>query len=303
MVIVQLMGGLGSQMSQYAFAKALQQRGCEVTLDVSHMRHYKLHDLEVSRYPIDLPIATRDQLERFRPSNPLYRLLDSTRPNNFILRTLRRLGYQVDHPSVLRENSHLFNRAFLDVSGDIYLIGDFKSEKYFRGVRETLLRQFVITEPRSSYFIRTLDSIKNAGVSCFIHARRGDFANDRKTKKIHGVCDPAYYEMAASYVRSEFPGCSFFIFSNDIPWCRDNLNIERSIFVENEGRLCPHEDIELMSQCSHAVIDHSAFCWWGAWLNKSPEQIVVGPSRWFASDHLEAQSDDIYCEKWHRLRD
>jgi hypothetical protein len=105
-------------MSQYAFAKALQQRGCEVALDVSHMRHYKLHDLELSRYPIDLPIATRDQLGRFRPSNPLYRLLDGIRPNNVVLRTLRRLGCAVDHPSVLREHSHLFNRAFLDVRGD-----------------------------------------------------------------------------------------------------------------------------------------------------------------------------------------
>ena len=42
MVIVRLIGGLGSQMSSYAYAKTLASRGYEVKIDITAFNSYKL---------------------------------------------------------------------------------------------------------------------------------------------------------------------------------------------------------------------------------------------------------------------
>ena len=43
MVIVKIIGGLGNQMFQYAYAKSLEIRGFDVKLDLSGFKNYKLH--------------------------------------------------------------------------------------------------------------------------------------------------------------------------------------------------------------------------------------------------------------------
>ena len=55
MVIVKIIGGLGNQMFQYAYAKALQQKGYEVKIDISAFETYKLHGgYQLDKYNIDL---------------------------------------------------------------------------------------------------------------------------------------------------------------------------------------------------------------------------------------------------------
>ena len=92
-----------------------------------------------------------------------------------------------------------------------------------------------------------------------------------------------------------------FVFSNDIEWCKKNLKIDNVTYMENKERKSPHEDMHLMSSCQHNIIDHSSFCWWGAWLNQNSDKIVVAPQRWFANEKLQKQSQDIYCEDWVKI--
>ena len=54
-----------------------------------------------------------------------------------------------------------------------------------------------------------------------------------------------------------------------------------------------------MSACRHHIIANSTFSWWGAWLNPSPDKIVVAPQRWFADPKID--NPDIIPEGWHRV--
>jgi hypothetical protein len=88
-----------------------------------------------------------------------------------------------------------------------------------------------------------------------------------------------------------------FIFSDDIDWCKENLNIKYDhTFIENTE---PIEDIRLMTSCNHNVIANSTFSWWGAWLNTNPSKIVIAPKKWFNDSRINIM--DLIPKEWTRL--
>jgi hypothetical protein len=55
-----------------------------------------------------------------------------------------------------------------------------------------------------------------------------------------------------------------------------------------------------MSLCEKNVIVNSSFSWWGAYLNTSPNKVVVAPSSWFG-DGVGFSSEDILPKEWHKI--
>ena len=301
MIVVQIIGGLGSQMSQYAFASALRKAGYFVKLDISLFSAYKLHDFELEYFDIDTEIASMSELKPFLNKNVFVRILIFLFPLSTALKIINKLGMELFNCNVLAEDNHDFDGKYLRPPENCYIKGDFKSEKYFENSRAELTRSFKVSDSRSPYVLELKRAIEMSFESCFVHVRRGDFATDGKTRAVHGVCQPTYYKAATDFIRERFPKVKFFIFSNDIEWCRENLTINDAYFVDSAYRGHPFEDIYLMSSCTHGIIDHSAFCWWGAWLNESPRKIVVAPQNWFADPNLNKHIDDIYCDGWVRM--
>ena len=59
MIIVKVLGGLGNQMFQYAYAKTLEIKGFEVKLDLSGFSRYKLHGgYQLNKYAINIENAS-----------------------------------------------------------------------------------------------------------------------------------------------------------------------------------------------------------------------------------------------------
>ena len=285
MVIVKIIGGLGNQMFQYAYAKALQQRGYEVKIDISAFGSYDLHQYGLDKYNIDLEASTKKENDKF------YK-------NNIFSKILRKLG--LDFSKKIKEKSLLFDSDLLNIEDDSYIEGYFQSEKYFKNIREVIIKQFTINQKVSNYAIEIENKIKNSQNSCSLHIRRGDYLNSTNIN-IHGICDIEYYKNAMKYLEEKVGNLNYFIFSDDIEWVKDNLVIENAIYIESKEKRIPHEDIYLMSLCQHNIIANSSFSWWGAWLNQNENKIIIAPKRWFADDTMQKQSGDIVCESWVRL--
>ncbi len=286
MIITRIIGGLGNQMFQYAYAKALEQKGHEVKIDISAFETYKLHGgYQLDKYNIDLDSSIKDENDKF------YK-------NTFFYKVLRRFG--MDFSRRIKEKSLLFDKKFLEIDDNSYLDGYFQCEKYFKDIREIILKQFTINQDISNYTKEIKNKIQNSQNSCSLHIRRGDFVNSTNIN-IHGACDIEYYKKAIQYLEEKVVNINYFIFSDDIEWVKENLAIQNAIYIDSKEKRIPHEDIYLMSLCKNNIIANSSFSWWGAWINRNENKIVIAPKRWFADDKLENQSKDIVCESWVKI--
>ena len=267
MIVVRILGGLGNQMFQYAYARALQQKGYEVTLGLSKIKTYKLHGgYQLDHFKIGLEAAS-----------PITSFL-----GNIQLKKNR------------KENSLLFDKSLLHLSGNEFVKGYFQSEKYFLGIRERLLEEFVIQKELSETTKMYRTTIESETSSCSLHIRRGDYISNKKTNTVHGTCGLDYYKEAISILLEKHQETHFFVFSDDISWTKENLKIENATFIDHTT--IPHEDLYLMSLCKHNITANSSFSWWGAWLNNNKQKTVISPKKWFVNTENE-----IACENWIRL--
>ncbi len=292
MIVVKLIGGLGNQMFQYALGRSLAlHRNEELLLDHSFFNEIGSHtprEYECGIFHLDSSIASDELLRSFDPSR--FSLL-----KNLLLEKF--LGSHVKRR--LNEKSHAFQSEVFDAKGDLHLVGYWQTEKYFLQFEKEIRRDFEFArnaEGRNAELLLELSRLN--GVS--IHIRRGDYVTNTSANDFHGLCSLEYYSAGIEYVLSRVPDATFYVFSDDIEWARLNIRIPApTIFIDhNQGR-SSWEDMRLMSQCQHHIIANSSFSWWGAWLNPSPDKIVIAPSKWFADSSIP--TDDIVPSTWIRI--
>ena len=278
MKIVRINGGLGNQMFQYAFATKLK---ClyptdEILIDVTNYKGYVWNGYELGYvFDVKIPIANFFQISRFT-------LPVST--NTWIGGKLHgHLGrfFKKNIYTEKRTKYFAFSHEPLIIPKSCYYDGTWFNEGYFSDIKEEILDVFTFKRPLNTYCEDVLAEIQSFN-SISIHVRRGNYLRFDAYK---GICDKEYYRKAITYIKEHVENPHFFIFSNDIQWCRDNLGglMDRCTFVENNDPNNNYVDMQLMSCCKNNIIAHSSFSWWAAWLNNNPKKIVVAPFKWVNS--------------------
>lgn len=144
--------------------------------------------------------------------------------------------------------------------------------------------------------IEIIDNIRKTN-SVFIHVRRGDYLSPKYKERFDGCCTLEYYESAINYIKKKVESPTFYVFSNDIDWCRENLPIENPTYVDwNTGSNSPI-DMYLMSQCKYGIMANSTFSYWGALLGDK-KIIVTYPDKWVNPPFT---AGDIFPEEWIRI--
>jgi len=273
MVIVRLTGGLGNQMFQYATAKAVANTmGDCLKFDISFYPKQTLRKYELNKFNIENTIATHDEIIRLAGNE------------NIWFKVKRKLGLKIKRPKsyFLEREDAAYDAKIFNYTDNIYLDGYWADEKYFNGIRQELVREFILKDTISNEAKNYLNYIKSLN-SVALHVRRGDYVQNSYTNSVHGTCDLEYYQKAIQFIKEKVYNPTFYIFSDDIIWCKENFNfLENKVFVDDTKNAL--EDLELMKNCKHNIIANSTFSWWGAWLNQNDDKIVVAPKRWFVSD-------------------
>jgi hypothetical protein len=288
-IIVNLIGGLGNQMFQYAAGRAVSLRlAAPLRLDVSDFASYGLHQgFELSKvFACNPEIATEKEV------------LDllGWRASWLARRILMRPSLAMLHGTKLVVEPHFhYWPGIREVSHNAYLAGYWQSEKYFRDASETIRADFTFRHPLSKQNAETAERIGQA-MAVSLHMRRGDYASNPKTNTAHGLCSLEYYRAAVLHMAEHIERPEFFVFSDDIAWVKANLKIDFPCrYVDHNQGAESYNDMRLMSLCRHHVIANSSFSWWGAWLNPDPGKIVIAPSRWFANGK---RVEDLLPASW-----
>ena len=289
MVIVNVIGGLGNQMFQYAAGRALALSSRQLLLlDTSDFAGYPLHQgFELKRvFHCETTIASSVEVVS----------LLGWRATPGIKRILARPSLHFLHGDRLVVEPHFhYWPGLRDFTGPAYLHGYWQSERYFDDAADVIRQDFAFKLPFSP-INSALAARIGAANAVSLHVRRGDYVLDPKTNATHGLCSPEYYRAAVRYVADKTTSPEFFIFSDDIEWARTNVKMDyRCHYIDHNCGMESHNDMRLMSLCRHHIIANSSFSWWGAWLNPDPKKLVVAPSNWFANGKT---NEDMLPASW-----
>ena len=291
MIITQLVGGLGNQMFQYAFGRALALRHrVPLRMDTHAFRYYRLRQFELreafSPAAEQASGADRRALLGWRGLLPALAALRSPAFERW--RGARLLVQDVRQPAA---------RYLAAASASCYLAGYWQSELFFADAAPQVRADFRFRAPLSGASRDWARRIEEC-TAVSVHVRRGDYVSNPKTRALHGVCSPEYYARAMAHLAERAPGARFFIFSDDLAWARASLEIRHAHhFVEGQGAHAHLDDLRLISLCRHHIIANSSFSWWGAWLSEHADKIVVAPARWV----LYAELPEVVPPSWVRL--
>jgi len=187
---------------------------------------------------------------------------------------------------------HYYYTEIPSFNDNVYLDGDFQSEKHFKKNEKEIKTLFSYPNEVVSKIVNKWEHLLKKE-TCSIHIRRGDYLKYQDAYTILGL---DYYLKASE----QMPENSIFlIFSDDLQWCKDNFPEipEKFIFIESQK---DYEDLLLMSLCKNNIISNSSFSWWAAWLNSNENKIVIAPNKWF-SVKSSYNTKDLYCDNWIKL--
>lgn len=297
MIKVSLIGGLGNQMFQYAAGKALAERhGVQLSLDLSGFRNDELRSFLLDRLRVPEASNLPTEAEASEQGGKHFR---RAMWKDRIDRLLGLVGLPRLAPSSqeYREPHFHYDPAFEALGPEATLFGYFQSERYFGSIAESLRDWFAPREPFGGEAGEVLAQIEASRLPVSVHVRRGDYLNSG-TAEFHGVLGEPYYRQALGRLQAGMAReADLFVFSDDPAAAEQLLNFvpkARLVHVRGDPKR-PWEDMALMARCRHHVIANSSFSWWGAWLNRSRDKVVIAPRAWFAPNELRKLNTADLC--------
>lgn len=282
MIIIQLAGGLGNQMFQYALYLQLKSLGKDVKIDdVSGFEQDRQRVPALATFGISYEKASTKEIEKMLDAS----MLPWHRVRRKLCGRKRKSYFEEDklfHPDVLTWD-------------DIYLEGYWQTEKYFRSVTEQVRSAYNIDRLLSyvrdrknaqnptvpGTFVMSLDAYLqeiNSTESVSVHIRRGDYLDPANRAMFGGICTDIYYQTAIAFIKEKYPRAKFFLFSDDTEYVREKYQGDEYEIVDWNHGTESFYDMMLMSHCKHNICANSTFSFWGARLNRNEPKIMIRPS-------------------------
>lgn len=268
-----MIGGVGNQLFCYSYARSLAEKtGRQLILDTTTG-------------------FLKDEYKRMpRVKSFLKRYIESSLFEKFILMLSKKfpakskflfnaLYWKEPDP---RSFEMLDQENFKDIEL-LFLEGYFQSYLYFYENAELIKKEIEIKIKLSPIINDLYEGIIGSN-SVAIHVRRVVYDN---------LLEVDYYQTAIAFIKKRIDSASFFFFSDDMAWCKENFSfLESSIFIQHDSN-DEMVDLWLMTQCKHYIIANSSFSWWGAWLSKHSDKIVVAPGQ-----TQIGVKDSLYPKDW-----
>jgi len=283
MIIIKLEGGLGNQMFQYALGRNLSLiHGTPLKVDYSYLKQSNQsgRSLRIDNFKTLLHEVTKKEVS------------DHTSFFQKILDVIR-----LKKKTVV-EKSNMFDPNIL-LQNNGYFVGHWNNLKYFKENEKVIRDDFKIKNSFGECAKIYENQINSSLNSASIHIRRGDYVSIKKIQEKHGLLPISYYENAMNIIIEKYADTTFFVFSDDIEWAKQNLSQKYPLVFVSNPAIQDYEELILMSVCKHNIIANSTFSWWAAYLNNNPGKIVISPRNWFTNP--QNNKNDIIPSTWIQI--
>ena len=284
--MIRLMGGLGNQMFQYAFGRNMTlANNAELVLDQSLLLDKSApHEVATHRdYSLDIfpnvkfRWAAKDEIFDFNG--------DSSAA--FTSKLKRKLKNIASPKKLLVQDKNKIEENYFTTGDNTCFVGRWQSYKFFDKHADVIKREFEFEKPSVKGLDEMLEKIKSSESVC-LHIRRGDLVSSPLYSDIIGALDESYYLNAIKTMSEQVNPSSWFVFSDDIEWCKLHITVPGEITFVPDAlsgyRASGH--LYLMKNCRHFIISNSTFAWWAAYLSESKNKKVIYPMKWFRDKSL-----------------
>jgi hypothetical protein len=290
---IAIYGGLGNQMFQYALFLSFKNRGKKVGLSLSdffYQHHHNGFNLHIA---FDLPLSITAQLTGDILKNGEF--IYKNRIATGFLRRIIPIYKEVRYAEYREKKEFVYDEDLFSQQSKL-LIGTWQSEDYFKDIRDIVYNAFTFRAPTDAKNLQLAEKISHCN-AVSVHIRRGDYQGTSWEKSHHVIRDTTYYKNALAYLGNKIENPQYFIFSDNIQWAKDNLNLPDCTYIYHNKGKNSYLDMYLMSLCKHNIIANSTFSWWSAWLNRNKEKIVIMPERWL--NNIDCPG--IFPKQWVKL--
>lgn len=317
MKVVAILGGLGSQMFKYAFYLQLKQLSgekCYINTIPFYMQEmwngYELKRIFSIEDEDIIDFFTESEIQNLRDDKKRYYevsmdLMKRIWPQEKCLWVCRGKVYQefwddrqskdvtwkqriistvesLKNRFIKKEYIDIYPKDFHLLSGNV-LYDEFNhtSDQYFKSIKNKLVEVFTFpeftdekNEQISKLMLRTN--------SVALHIRRSDHLYDNVK-----LFKRRYFAKSVKYIKRNVTNPVFFVFSDESGWCKKNLqelglHQEEVYFIDWNKNEESYRDMQLMTYCQHNILCISSFSWWGYFLSKRRDKIVIAPKEyWF----------------------
>lgn len=288
-ITVNLIGGLGNQLFQYAAGKFLANKlGIGLTLNLE-----QIGTGGTFRRP-DILQMNLQGVSIMTDTKPWLALRHFHFPKRAYFKAVRLLTSQKKHierHKIFYPETDGFDPRILKISHPIVLQGYFQTYKYAESLHGEFNQLCELNNTSSWYQDRVAEIANINPVS--LHIRRGDYG---PLAKSFGLLSSDYYLNALKALPESLISREVWVFSDDVSKSRIILKgINRKFtFIEANLNSTPAENLILMSKCAANVIANSTFSWWGAYLNTF-SQATIAPANWFRNMR---EPNDILPPTW-----
>ena len=281
MVITKLVSGLGNQLLQYAMGRQLSLiKNVPLKFDVSFFRDQDLRSYKLNHFNITAEVATESEIEPFEKAIDSYQKLHQrTSLYAKVYRNLEPLMFPKHTKSYFKEATWwILEPEVYKTPNNVYIEGYWQHYKYYENMQSGIFNELRLKELANVNTQKWLSSITNNSTSVAVHVRRGDYVTDPGANYLMGVLPVDYYNKAISYIKQKISNPTFYFFSDDLDWVKHNINTNAENFYVDGNS--DYIDLDLMRHCKHQIIANSTFSWWGAFLNRNPQKVVIAPQQW-----------------------
>jgi len=161
----------------------------------------------------------------------------------------------------------------------VHFTGHAQSWKFFDRYRDDIKREFTflpIIRETTDTFLKSVAAKIHSQFSGAInitfvgmHVRRGDYVRIVPNHRKGVIADARYLAKAMERMRGRYPDSVFVVASDDVTWCRHNINVSRGdVYFVADGipQASPGQDIAVLAACNHTIMTFGTFGFWCAYL-------------------------------------